>query len=154
MSNMSTIDCICHIRDILEYKQYDKLKASRCHFEKLFKSVHRDVKAKTENPKLELDFCAQDLRELAKDISDTLKRWDHELDPERNIKKLKKQITPDGKLDFNDYFNNFIRNARLRCDHIQILTELRNIIEHHAVYLYWLEEESMDPFALQYSKRF
>ena len=40
-----------------------------------------------------------------------------------------------------------------RRDNIQILTELRSLLEYHSVFLYFLEEASGDELALKYTER-
>ena len=40
-----------------------------------------------------------------------------------------------------------------RRDYIQPLTELRSLLEYHAVFLYYIEEISPDDFARTYTER-
>lgn len=148
------LDAICHLRDILENKDYKMLPFSRKYTKVIFDEVHRNIRRKAEDYSHELDFTSQDLRELAQDISDTFKRWDNEMVPEKNIKKLKKENLKDGTLDLLPYVERCMPIMRLRRDFTQELTELRSLLEHHAVYLYFLEEASRDGFALQYTERF
>lgn len=148
------MDSICFMRDVLEYKQWEKLPYCRKHMTRIFNDVHRHLKKKSENYKHELDFTAQDLRELAQAISDTFKRWDTELSPEKNIKRMKKENLKDNTIDLEPYLNRSLPIMTLRRDYVQELTELRSLMEHHSVYLYFLEEASRDEFALRCTERF
>lgn len=142
------------MRDVLEYKQWDKLPYCRKHMQRIFNDVHRHIKKKGDNYKHELEFTSQDLRELAQAIGDTIKRWDTELNPEKNIKRMKKENLKDRTLDLEPYLNRSLPIMTLRRDFIQELTELRSLMEHHSVYLYFLEEASNDEFALRCTERF
>ena len=142
------------MRDVLEYKQWDKLPYCRKHMQRIFNGVHRHIKKKGDNYKHELEFTSQDLRELAQAIGDTIKRWDTELNPEKNIKRMKKENLKDRTLDLGPYLNRSLPIMTLRRDFIQELTELRSLMEHHSVYLYFLEEASNDEFALRCTERF
>lgn len=84
------LDNICKIRDILELKQYDKLKYIRQLEPAIRDEVHRNMARKSEDYNHELVFTSQDLRETAKAIGDTLKRWDDIMNPTKQIKKLSK----------------------------------------------------------------
>ena len=148
-----TIDNICKLLDILEYKQYDKLGYVRQLSQAIFDSVHRNIKRKVNDYSYELDFTSQDLRQTAQAITDTFKRWDNLMCPEKNIKKLIKSVK-DKKLDLAPFINQTLPIMTYRRDYVQTLTELRNLLEYHSVYLYFLEEASNDEFALKYSKRF
>lgn len=122
--------------------------------QRIFNDVHRHIKKKGDNYKHELEFTSQDLRELAQAIGDTIKRWDTELNPEKNIKRMKKENLKDRTLDLEPYLNRSLPIMTLRRDFIQELTELRSLMEHHSVYLYFLEEASNDEFALRCTERF
>lgn len=122
--------------------------------QRIFNDVHRHIKKKGDNYKHELEFTSQDLRELAQAIGDTIKRWDTELNPEKNIKRMKKENLKDRTLDLGPYLNRSLPIMTLRRDFIQELTELRSLMEHHSVYLYFLEEASNDEFALRCTERF
>lgn len=145
-------DNICKLRDILENKDYDKLKFARGLVQSIFNEVHRNMARKADDYSYELEFTAQDLRETAQAISDTLKRWDNIMCPEKNIKALLKNVD-NGKLNFDDFTNNSLPIMALRRDNIQMLTELRSLLEYHSVFLYFLEEASNDKFALTCTKR-
>lgn len=146
------IDNICKLRDILENKNYGKLKYARGLIQSIFDEVHRHMARKSVNYSYELDFTSQDLRETAQAISDTLKRWDNIMCPEKNIKALLKSVN-NGKLNFDKFTNDTLPIMALRRDNIQMLTELRSLLEYHSVFLYFLEEASNDKFALTCTKR-
>lgn len=148
------LDCICKLRDVLENKDYKMLAFHRRTIQTIFDEVTRHVKRKGKDYKYELDFTSQDLRELAQDISDTFKRWDQVLNPEKNIKRMMKEDLKDRCMNLNPYLERAIPVMEFRRDYGQVLTELRSIIEHHAIFLYFLEEASKDEFALKYTKRF
>ena len=82
------IDNICKLRDILEYKDYKKLGYIRQLCQSIFDEVHRNMARKASDYSYNLDFTSQDLRETAQAISDTFKRWDNIMCPEKQIKKL------------------------------------------------------------------
>ena len=146
------IDNICKLRDILEYKDYKKLGYIRQLCQSIFEEVHRNMAKKATDYSYNLDFTSQDLRETAQAISDTLKRWDNIMCPEKNIKKLIKNVE-NGKLNLDSFTNETIPIMAYRRDNIQVLTELRSLLEYHSVFLYFLEEASNDKFALTYTQR-
>ena len=146
------LDSISKLRDILEYKQYDRLGYIRQLSQTIFDEVHRNVKRKTQDYSLELEFTSQDLRETAQAISDTFKRWDNMMCPEKQIKKIAKKVE-NGKIDMNPFFTESVEIMRYRRDYVQVLTELRSLLEYHSVFLYYLEEASEDKFALTYTQR-
>lgn len=146
------IDNICKLRDALTSKDYKRLVYLRPLFQSVFNEMHRHIARKTIDYNYELDFTAQDLRELAQDIRSLLKRWETEMNPEKNIKALYKTVK-DQKLDFNSFTNSKIPILVARRDNVQILYELLNLCEFHSVFLYFLEEASEDKFALTYTER-
>ena len=81
------LDNICKIRDILEYKQYNKLGYIRQLSQSIFDEVHRNIKRKASDYSYQLEFTSQDLRETAQAISDTFKRWDNIMNHEKKTKK-------------------------------------------------------------------
>lgn len=145
-------DKICKLRDILENKDYKQLLYCQKLIKDIFGEVHRNMSRKSTDYNYQLEFTSQDLRELAQDISTTFKRWDDKLCPEKNIKALLKTVE-DGKLSFEKFTDETIPYMKYRRDNIQVLTELRNLLEYHAVFLYFLEEASNDELALKYTKR-
>lgn len=149
MSNI--IDNICKLRDILEYKQYNRLGYVRSLSKQIFDEVHRNLKRKASDYSYKLDFTSQDLRETAQAIADTLKRWDNIMNPDKRIKKLAKDAK-DAVIDLNPFFNEVIPIMEYRRDYIQPLTELRSLLEYHAVFLYYIEEDSNDEM-LKYMER-
>jgi hypothetical protein len=146
------LDNICKIRDILEYKQYNKLGYIRQLSQSIFDEVHRNIKRKAKDFNYQLEFTSQDLRETAQAISDTFKRWDNIMNPEKQTKKLAKNADGD-RIDMNPFFEEVIPIMQYRRDYTQVLTELRSLLEYHAVFLYYLEEASEDEM-LKYIKRF
>ena len=156
MSNL--LDRICKIRDILELKQYDRLGYVRQLATKIFDEVHIQMTRKSKDYNYELDFTSQDLRETAKAISDTLKRWDNVMNPEKQIKKLSKNaliIKEERKkvINLNNYMDEVLPIMRYRRDYTQVLTELLSLLEYHAVFLYYIEDVSNDEFAIKYTQR-
>lgn len=145
-------DKICKLRDILENKDYNQLKYSRKIIQDIFSEVHRNMARKSLDYSYQLEFTSQDLRELAQDISTAFKRWDDKLCPEKNIKTLLRTVEG-GKLSFERFTNETIPYMTYRRDNIQILTELRSLLEYHSVFLYFLEEASGDELALKYTER-
>ena len=145
-------DNICKLRNILENKDYSKLKFARGLIQSIFDEVHRNIARKSVDYSYELEFTSQDLRETAQAISDTLKRWDSIMCPEKNIKRLLKNVN-NSKLNFDEFTNETLPIMALRRDNIQLLTELRSLLEYHSVFLYFLEEVSDDKFALNYTQR-
>lgn len=150
MSNL--LDNICKLRDILEYKDYKKLPYIRNLSKAIFDEIHLNIKRKATDYKYELDFTSQDLRETARAISDTFKRWDNIMCSDKNIKKLQKTVK-DGKLCLDDFMNEVLPIMEYRRDYTQVLTELRSLLEYHAVYLYFLEYASNDTFAIEHTER-
>ena len=146
------IDNICKLRDILENKDYKKLGYIRQLSQSIFEEIHRNMARKADNYSYELDFTSQDLRETAQAISDTFKRWDNIMCPEKNIKKLLKKVE-NGKLNFDEFTTESLPIMAYRRDTMQVLTELRSLLEYHSVFLYFLEEASNDKFALTCTKR-
>jgi hypothetical protein len=146
------LDNICKIRDILEYKQYNKLGYIRQLSQSIFDEVHRNIKRKASDYSYELEFTSQDLRETAQAISDTFKRWNNIMNPEKQTKKLAKNADGD-RIDMNPFFEEVIPIMQYRRDYTQVLTELRSLLEYHAVFLYYIEEASEDEM-LKYIKRF
>lgn len=147
------LDKICFIRDLVTSKEYGKLKFHKMKMCELKEEIHRQIKKKHEDPKYELDFAAQDLRELAQDIRSLLKRWGTLMCPEKNIKELLKNVK-NNQIDMDPFFTKTIPIMIARTENIQALTELLSLLEYHAVYLYMLEEASNDSLALNYTERF
>lgn len=150
MSNL--LNRICKIRDILELKQYDRLGYIRQLSTKIFDEVHIQISRKSKDYNYKLDFTAQDLRETARAITDTFKRWDNEMCPDKNIKKIKKEIK-DGKIYIDKFMENKLAFMRYRRDYTQVLIELRSLLEYHSVYLYFLEYAANDEFAIKCTER-
>lgn len=150
MSNL--LDNICKLRDILENKDYKKLGYIRKLSQAIFDGIHININRKATDYKYELDFTSQDLRETARAITDTFKRWDNEMCPDKNIKKIKKEIK-DGKIYIDKFMENKLAFMRYRRDYTQVLTELRNLLEYHSVYLYFLEYAANDEFAIKCTER-
>lgn len=151
MSNL--IDNICKIRDILEYKRDEELKKALPLFKSVFNELHRHIAKRSKDPSHETDFMSQDLRELSESIRATLNRWNTQMNPEKNIKALKKTIV-DGKLDLSAFTEEKTKYMRYRRDFTQMLVELLNLCEFHSVFLYFLEEQQNDEFALKHTDRF
>lgn len=142
----------------MELKQYEKLGYIRQISQKIFDEVHRHMKRKSENYSYELEFTSQDLKETAKAITDTFKRWDNIMNPEKQIKKLAKNaliIKEEKKkvIDLNKFMAETLPIMRYRRDYTQLLTELKSLLEYHAVFLYYIEDVGNDQFALKCTER-
>jgi hypothetical protein len=152
------LDRICELRDILEQKKYNELGRARMLCDSLFKELHLHMTRKSKDYSYELDFTSQDLRETAKAIGDTLKRWDDIMNPTKQIKKLsrnalllkeeKKKVTI-----LNNNMDEALPIMRYRRDYAPILTGLLSILEYHAVFLYFIEDVSNDEFSIKYTER-
>lgn len=152
------IDNICKIRDILEIdvlqkRNYNKLVYQCSLFQSVFNEMHRHLARKASDYSYELDFTAQDLRELATSIRAVLKHWETLMSPEKNIKALKKEISDEGKLSLEDFTNSKIPIMAARRDNVQMLYELLNLCEFHSVFLYYLEYAANDKFAIENTER-
>lgn len=156
------IDNICKLRDLLENKDIyfisRKLGFYRGIIQAIFDEVHRNLAKRTleyeqsDEVKHELDFTSQDLRELAQDIRNVFKKWENEMNPEKNIKALLKTVK-NGKLDTRPFTETKTKIMAARRDYMQPLMELLNLIEYHSVFLYMLEIASNDEFAIKYTER-
>lgn len=145
-------DKICFIRDLVISNDFAKLKFHKMTMLNLKEEIHRHVAKKTNDYNYQLDFTSQDLRELAQDIKSLLKKWETKMCPEKNIKKIQKDVI-ENKIFLDPFYNEVIPIMIARTENIQPLTELLNLIEYHAVFLYFLEEASNDKFALEYTER-
>ena len=150
MTNL--LDNICQIRDLLVSGNYGRLKMYKMKFCRLKDEIHRQTRNKALDFKHELDFTSQDLRELAEDIRNLLKHWADVMNPETNIKALA-EATKDGKIMLEEFPPKVIPIMQARTETIQPLIELLNIVEYHAVYLYYIEEASNDRVALNFTER-
>lgn len=156
------IDNICALRDVLQtkniYELSKKLYYKRGLIQSIFNEVHRQLAKKSEEydelkgTDYDLSFTSQDLRELAQDIRNVFKKWDTEMNPEKNIKALKKSVK-DGVLNTKEFTETKTQIMKARRDHTQILTELLSLLEFHSVFLYYLEIASKDEFAIKYTER-
>lgn len=82
--------------------------------------------------------------------------WEKTMNPEENTKWLYNNANTIGtakQIDMDKYLNKVIPIMQARWEVIQPLTELLNLIEHHAVYLYFLEMASNDEFTIKYTER-
>lgn len=146
------LDNICKIRDLVNSKDYSKLKFHQMTMLKLKEEIHRQMSKKVQDYNHQLEFTSQDLRELAQDIRSLLKRWETAMSPEKNIKGMAKN-TPNNKINFENYTNTVIPIMVARAESISAITELLNIAEYHGVYLYYLEIASNDDFAINFTER-
>ena len=147
------LDKICKVRDLVTSKDYGKLKFYNMEILKLKEEIHRHIAKKAKDYNYELDFTSQDLRELAQDIHSLFKKWDTALCPEKNIKKLLKDMK-DNQVNINPFYEQTIPIMTARKENTQALTELLILLEYHAELLYRVEEASDDKFALDYTERF
>lgn len=146
-------DNICALRDLIAKKEYSKLVYKKRLIQDVFKEIHRNMVRKVDDYGYQLDFTSQDLRELAQDIRGMFKSWSDGINPEKNIKQLAKLVDKTGKLNFAPYTEKTTEIMRWRRDNMQVLIELLNLIEYHAVFLYYTEIASNDEFALNFTER-
>jgi hypothetical protein len=149
---------ICKIRDIM-ISGDDKLISSPWNtepsglYERTSWKLRDVIKKKVNEPDYELDITSQDLRELAKDIKAVLKRWEDTLDAETNIKWMLTQIDEKRNLNLQPYIDKALPTMIARVDSARFLLGLLNIVEYMAVYLYMLEINCQDKFALKFTER-
>lgn len=146
------LDRICAVRDLITTKQYSKLKFHKMQLLQLKEEIHRQMKKKAQDYKHELDFTAQDLRELAADINGMLNDWQAVMTPDENIKLVYDNRKGNG-IDLTLFQDKVIPIVQARTETIQALTELLSFIEYHAVYLYFVELASDDEFAIKFTER-
>lgn len=150
MSNL--LDKICALRDLITSKQYSKLKFHKMRILRLKEEIHRQMSKKSQDYKHELEFTSQDLRELAEDMRGMLKEWSDIMNPDENIKAIYAD-TKDGVVNINPLMDKVIPIMAARTLSMQALIELLNLVEYHAVFLYYLELASKDKFAINYTER-
>lgn len=150
MSNI--IDNICKLRDLLVQKQYKKLVFNHKLINSIYDEIDRNTLRKANDYKYELEFTSQDLRELAKDIRDTFKRWENVLNPEKNIKEYIPKITPEG-LDLKPLSEKLREYLEYRALNTVVLTRLLGLCEGQSAILYFLELASNDEFAITCTER-
>ena len=138
------IDNICKLRDILEKKQDSKIIYNHGIINRLIEDVTRQAIKKARDYNYEIDFTSQDLRELAKDIRDTLKRWSDAVIPEKLIKKYGKGKVEIDLKEMNDKLNYYFA---LMTQNTLPLTRLMCICEGHGAILYFLELDADDEVA-------
>lgn len=143
------LDNISKLRDILEYKQDSKLVYSHKIINSLTEELTRQSIKKARDYSYEIEFTSQDLRELAKDIRDTFKRWEYQTNPERLIKKFRGVE----KVDLTEINENLEKYLRLRTDNVEPLTKLLGICEGYGIILYFMELDAGDEFAIKYTER-
>lgn len=151
-------DNICKLRDIFSSEDYSKIVFYHSTIKKVFDEVHRNMARKVVDYNYELEFTAQDLRELAQDIRAMFKRWETIMNPEDNIREIHdKAITNEDdqtkQINIETYMNKVLPIMATRRDNMQVVTELLNLIEYHSVYLYWLEIAAKDEFAIKCTER-
>ena len=142
MTNL--IDNICKLRDILENKQDNKIIFNHKIINSLIEELTRQATKKAKDYSYEIEFTSQDLRELAKDIRDTLKRWSDAVIPEKLIKKYGKGKTEIDLKEMNDIMNNYFN---LIVNNVLPLTRLLCICEGHGAILYFMELDADDETA-------
>ena len=142
MTNL--IDNICKLRDILENKQDSKIIFNHKIINSLIEELTRQATKKAKDYSYEIEFTSQDLRELAKDIRDTLKRWSDAVIPEKLIKKYGKGKTEIDLREMNDTMNNYFN---LIVNNVLPLTRLLCICEGHGAILYFMELDADDETA-------
>ena len=150
MSNL--LDKICVLRDLITQKQYNKLKFYKIGILRLKEEIHRQLSKKAQDYSYELDFTAQDLRELAQEINQMLNDWQTIMNPDTHIKETMR-ISENKQLNIIPFQDTVIPIMQARTNTIQPLIELLNLIEYHAVFLYFLELASNDEFAINYTER-
>jgi len=137
------LDKICYLRDILESKNYEKLKFCSGVINQLIEELNRQARKKAKDYSYEIDFTSQDLRELAEDIRNTFKRWENETIPEKVIKKFKGY----NELDLSEINENMSKYFNLRITNILPLTRLLCLCEGFGTILYFMELDADDEVA-------
>lgn len=137
------IDKICFLRDLLENKQDEKLIYNHGVINSLIDEITRQAVKKARDYNHEIEFTAQDLRELAEDIRNTFKRWDYQVNPERLIKKFKGKT----EIDLTEINNDMNKYLTIRTQNALPLLRLQGICEGHSVILYFLELDAEDETA-------
>lgn len=150
MSNL--LDKICALRDLIASKQYNKLKFYKMGILQLKEEIHRQISKKVQDYSYKLDFTAQDLRELAREINQMLNDWQTIMQPDTHIKETMR-ISENKQLNLVPFQETVIPIMQARTESIQPLIELLNLIEYHAVFLYYTELASKDEFAINYTER-
>lgn len=146
------LDKICALRDLIADKKYSKFKFLKMDLLQLKEEIHRQMSRKATDYSHQLDFTAQDLRELAADIRNMLKEWSDIMDPDENIKAIHTNIK-DGVVNINPFMDKVVPIMSVRTISMQPLIELLNLVEYHAVFLYFVEIASEDELALKYTER-
>lgn len=154
------LDGICYLRDILQQRDYKKIELYRYRITDIRQQLIRMMGKKAADYKFELEFTAQDLRELADDISTLFKYWNNKLDPKKNIKLIANQSTetvvkgrPTKNVDLNSWTESIEDIMKYRTLFCQQLTELLSICQFFSTYLYFIELASKDEFAINYTER-
>ena len=137
------IDKICFLRDLLEQKQDEKLIYNHGVINSLIDEITRQAVKKARDYNHEIEFTAQDLRELAEDIRNTFKRWDYQVNPERLIKKFKNQT----EVDLSNVNDTLEKYLNLRTTNVLPLTRLLGICEGFGIILYFMELDADDKTA-------
>lgn len=137
------LDKICFVRDLLEQKQDEKLKFNHTVINTLIDDLTRQAVKKSKDYNHEIEFTAQDLRELAEDIRNTFKRWEYQTNPERIIKKFKNQT----EVDLSNVNDTLEKYLNLRTTNVLPLTRLLGICEGFGIILYFMELDADDKTA-------
>lgn len=137
------LDKICFVRDLLEQKQDEKLKFNHTVINTLIDDLTRQAVKKSKDYNHEIEFTAQDLRELAEDIRNTFKRWEYQTNPEKIIKKFKNQT----EIDLSKVNDTLEKYLNLRTTNVLPLTRLLGICEGFALILYFMELDADDKTA-------
>ncbi len=137
------LDKICFIRNLLEQKQDNKIMYNHGIINTLIEDLNRQSQKKAQDYNHEIDFTAQDLRELAEDIRNTFKRWEYQTNPEKLIKKFKGQTDIDLS-SVNETLDKFLN---YRITNVLPLTRLLCVCEGVAAILYFMELDADDETA-------
>lgn len=146
----TVIGDICKIRDILVSDNDRLIAVSHVKYQQLADKIRNAINKKTEEPKYEMDFTAQDLREMADEIIIVLKRWEKFLDAKNQtswfLTKIKEN---DGKANVKEYIKIIVPYLRGRF----MLVALHSLCIYTATMLYLIEESDNDEFAIKYTER-
>lgn len=137
------LDNICKLRDILEYKQDSKIVFNHKLIKDLTEELTRQAIKKAKDYSYQIEFTSQDLRELAKDIRDTFKRWENKVNPEKIIKSFRGKT----EIDLSEVNNTLNEYLRYRTENADVLMRLLGICEGHGIILYFMELDSNDEMA-------
>lgn len=146
---MHTLDNICKVRDIFaegDEKKIRNICRNNGLLSQLNERITREIRKKYYDHKRELDFSYMDLKEMCEDVYALLDSWKEATNPEKNIAVILKDARENnGEVYFDKYSEEHILPViQLRRDTIYNLMSFVNLMSHHAIFLYFLEDFTND----------